>query len=99
MKTETCFRHTLRAFLLASTFQMSAPSLLVAQTTDQDLAAIATWVAVDSTTGYKRRTSPALAAALGGGWTSDSWGNIVTTVGTGAPHRIVACALDRPGHA
>ncbi|MEP6592673.1 MAG: M20/M25/M40 family metallo-hydrolase, partial [Acidobacteriota bacterium] len=79
--------------------QMSAPSLLVAQTTDQDLAAIATWVAVDSATGYEGRTSPALAAALGGGWTSDAWGNVVTTVGTGSPHRIVACALDRPSYA
>jgi putative aminopeptidase FrvX len=26
-------------------------------------------------------------------------GNIVTTVGSGSPHRIVACALDRPGYA
>ncbi len=85
--------------LVACTVWMSAPSRLAAQTTDQDLAAIATWVAVDSATGYEGRTSPGLAAALGSDWTSDTWGNVVTTVGTGSPHRIVACALDRPSYA
>lgn len=78
---------------------MSVTSLLTAETTDQDLAAIASWVAVDSATGYEGRTSPALAASLGSGWTSDAWGNVVTTVGTGSPHRVVACALDRPSYA
>ena len=61
MKTQTCLRRVLRALLLASAFQMPEPSLAVAQTTDQDLAAIATWVAVDSATGYEGRTSPTLA--------------------------------------
>ncbi len=42
--------------------------------------------------------APALASALGG-WTADAHGNVVTTVGTGSPHRIVACALDRPSYA
>ena len=64
---------------------------------DRDLAAIASWVAVDAATGYERRVAPALAAALG--WQADAYGNVVTTVGTGSPHRIVACALDRPGYA
>ena len=44
------------------------------------------------------RVAPALASALGG-WTADAYGNVVTTVGTGSPHRIVACALDRPSYA
>lgn len=62
------------------------------------LGAIASWVAVDAATGYEGRTSPALAAALGN-WTADAWGNVVTTVGTGSPHHVVACALDRPSYA
>ena len=65
---------------------------------DRDLEAIASWVAVDAATGYERRVAPALASALGG-WTADAYGNVVTTVGTGSPHRIVACALDRPSYA
>ncbi|HEX2825931.1 MAG TPA: M20/M25/M40 family metallo-hydrolase [Burkholderiales bacterium] len=65
-----------------------------AQTADADLAAIASWVAVDAATGYETRTAPAL-----GDWRADRWGNLVTTIGSGSPHRIVACALDRPSHA
>ncbi len=71
---------------------------LMAQATDRDLAAIASWVAVDAATGYERRIAPTLASALGG-WTSDPYGNIVTTIGAGSPHRLVACALDRPSYA
>ena len=74
------------------------PPSLAAQTMDRDLEAIASWVAVDAATGYERRVAPALALALGG-WTADAYGNVVTTVGTGSPHRIVACALDRPSYA
>ena len=72
-------------------------SSLVAQSGSSHLDAIASWVAVDAATGYERRISPALAAALG--WTADQWGNVVTTVGTGSPHHVVACALDRPSYA
>lgn len=71
---------------------------LAAQATERDLEAIASWVAVDAATGYERRVAPTLASALGG-WTSDAYGNVVMTVGTGSPHRIVACALDRPSYA
>lgn len=100
MKTHVPLWRTLvGAFVLVSSAHLTVPFRLAAQTTEQDLAAIATWVAVDSATGYEGRTSPALAAALGTGWTSDTWGNVVTTVGSGSPHRIVACALDRPSYA
>ena len=77
----------------------SGPSRLAAQSQSGagHLDAIASWVAVDTATGYEGRTSPALAAALG--WSTDQWGNVVTTVGSGSPHHVVACALDRPSHA
>ena len=83
---------------LTLSLHAALPTLLAAQTTDRDLEAIASWVAVDAATGYERRVAPALASALGG-WTPDAYGNVVTTVGTGSPHRIVACALDRPSYA
>jgi putative aminopeptidase FrvX len=72
--------------------------VVTAQTADSDLDAIASWAAVDAATGYERRVAPGLASALGG-WSADAYGNVVTTVGTGSPHRIVACALDRPSYA
>lgn len=64
---------------------------------DDSLAAIASWVAVDAVTGYERRVAPALASALG--WQADAYGNVVTSLGSGTPHRVIACALDRPGYA
>ena len=97
MTTPTYLRGVLRVLVITAVLGAPAASL-VAQVTDQDLAAIASWIAVDSATGYETRTSPALAKALGG-WTADRYGNVVRTVGTGSPHRIVACALDRPGYA
>ena len=89
---------TFLAFALTLSLHAALPPSLAAQTTDRDLEAIASWVAVDAATGYERRVAPALASALGG-WTADAYGNVVTTVGTGSPHRIVACALDRPSYA
>ena len=89
---------TVGVFALGVGLQALMSLSLSAQVTDRDLEAIASWVAVDAATGYERRVAPALAAALGG-WTADAYGNVVTTVGTGSPHRIVACALDRPSYA
>jgi len=98
MSNNLFLRRSWLAFAISLSVQATLPPLLVAQATDRDLAAIASWVAVDAATGYERRIAPALAAALGG-WTADAYGNVVTTVGTGSPHRIVACALDRPSYA
>jgi len=74
---------------------VAAPAPLRGQ---QDLDAIASWVALDVSTGYETRTAPSLAAALPG-WEADRWGNVVLDVGSGSPQRIVACQLDRPGYA
>lgn len=89
----------LRPAVFAGALALAAVPDAAAQTPsgDRDLAAIASWVAVDAATGYERRVAPALASALG--WTADAHGNVVTTVGSGSPHRIVACALDRPSYA
>ena len=85
-------------FLLAMALQTALPRLAFAETTDVDLRAIASWTAVDAATGYETRIAPTLAGALGD-WHADRWGNVVTTVGSGSPHRIVACALDTPSYA
>ena len=88
----------LGALALAVALHGLLPPPLTAQVTDGDLEAIASWVAVDASTGYERRVAPALASALGE-WIADANGNIVTTIGSGSPHRMVACALDRPSYA
>ncbi|HSM03603.1 MAG TPA: hypothetical protein VK858_03230, partial [Longimicrobiales bacterium] len=61
-------------------------------------AAVASWTAVDVATGYETRLSPRIAEALPG-WTTDHWGNVVRTVGSGSPHRVLACRLDAPAYA
>lgn len=62
------------------------------------LDALASWIAVDVPTGYEPRQAPGLAAAMPG-WEADRLGNVVRSVGSGSPYRIVACALDRPAYA
>jgi putative aminopeptidase FrvX len=86
------------ALVLAASLQAAVPPSRVAQASERDLDAIASWVAVDAATGYEGRVAPALATALGE-WRADAWGNVVSTLGAGSPHRIVACALDRPSYA
>jgi putative aminopeptidase FrvX len=98
MSSHTTVRRSFLAFAVTLSLHAALPPRLAAQATDGDLEAIASWVAVDAATGYERRIAPALASALGG-WTADAYGNVVTSVGTGSPHRIVACALDRPSYA
>ena len=89
---------TLAALVLAASLRAAVPPSRVAEANERDLDAIASWVAVDAATGYEGRVAPALAAALGE-WRADAWGNVVSTIGAGSPHRIVACALDRPSYA
>lgn len=62
------------------------------------LDALASWIAVDMATGYETRLAPSLAQGMDG-WDVDHWGNLVMRVGSGAPRRVVACALDRPSYA
>ncbi len=66
-------------------------------------AALASWISFDAPTGSEPRTTTALApilsAATGGTWRADRWGNLVLRKGSGAPRRVVACAIDRPGYA
>lgn len=93
----------LRSFVVRAAFLAGAASLLPstahAQITDADLQSIAAWVAVDAATGYEPRTVAPLAAALGPDWHVDQWGNVVTTIGSGSPHQVVGCALDRSSYA
>jgi putative aminopeptidase len=98
MSSHICLQPALVALVLAVGLQALAPRTLMAQLTERDLEVIASWVAVDVATGYERRAAPALATALGE-WRADGWGNIVATVGSGPPQRVLACALDRPSYA
>jgi putative aminopeptidase FrvX len=80
--------------LVAASWLISPPAVRGRQVEDR-VVTMSSWVAVDAPTGYETRGASALASSLGG-WTADRWGNVVTTVGGGVPHHVIACALDRP---
>jgi putative aminopeptidase FrvX len=63
-----------------------------------DLAALASWVALDAPTGHEQHAAEPLLSQLAG-WHVDRFGNLVKTVGSGEPHRVVACALDSYAYA
>jgi putative aminopeptidase FrvX len=63
-----------------------------------DLGRIASWLALDAPTGHEHHAAEALQANFPG-WETDRFGNLVKTIGTGMPHRVVACALDSYAYA
>lgn len=71
---------------------------VAARQQDSELEVLASWLALDVATGYESRVADRLAEQMPG-WEADRWGNIVARVGSGAPRRVVACALDRPAYA
>lgn len=81
------------------------PASLAAQRTGADgsssvddklVAAIASWIHLDAPTGVEELAHARLLKVLGSGWIADRMGNLVRRVGSGAPTRIVACAMDVP---
>ena len=73
-----------------------AASLVHAQ--QDDAARIASWVALDAPTGHEHlATNPLLEQFPG--WQRDRYGNLLRTIGSGSPHRVVACALDTYSYA
>ena len=89
---------TRTGILLAMLVATAAAAAPLTGQEDARLEAMASWVAMDAATGYETRVTPGMAEAMDG-WSSDRWGNLVATVGSGSPRRIVACALDRPSYA
>ena len=63
--------------------------------------AVASWIAFDAPVGHEARTLrpliPVLDRATGGHWTEGALGSLLLRKGSGAPHRVVACGIDRPG--
>lgn len=60
---------------------------------DSDLDRLAGWVAMDAPTGHEHSATDRLQRDYGS-WQRDRYGNLTRTVGTGSPHRVVACGLD-----
>jgi len=80
------------AFLLGFVFATT----LHAQ--DGELAALASWIAIDAPTGHEHLATEAIQDEYAG-WARDSYGNLIKVIGRGEPRRVVACALDSYSYA
>ena len=60
---------------------------------DADTAGWRSWIALDLAPGHESRAAADF-RGLELGWRADALGNLVTTAGSGTPHRVVACGLD-----
>jgi len=65
---------------------------------DTDLEALASWVALDAPTGYEHLAAEPL-QALFDGWNIDRHGNMIKTLGSLGPHKVIACGMDAPAFA
>jgi putative aminopeptidase FrvX len=85
----------MRTHLIVSlTVLAAAPAALPGQ---GHSAAVASWIAFDAPPGHEAAAAKALGGVLPG-WTADGWGNLVRRVGSGAPRRVVACAMDQSAY-
>ncbi len=60
------------------------------------VSAVASWLAYDAPPGEESRITDAVMAA-DSHWRRDALGNLVMTVGSGRPRRLIACGLDHAG--
>jgi putative aminopeptidase FrvX len=58
---------------------------------------VSSWLSYDAPPGEESRITDAVVAA-DGRWRRDNLGNLVMTVGSGHPRRLVACGLDHVGY-
>jgi putative aminopeptidase FrvX len=90
-----------RAHLVACTVLLLPLALqrpLAAQSVSPLQRVLASWQQLSAPTGQEERATVPLARALEG-WRRDATGNLMLRRGSGAPRRVIACALDRPGFA
>jgi putative aminopeptidase len=93
MPVSLSYRGTL---VLALSFAL--PLTLGAQSPSPLQHVLTSWQEFSAPTGQEERATVPLAQALAG-WERDAAGNLTTRRGRGAPRRVIACALDRPGFA
>ena len=72
--------------------------VLPANGQESDLAAIASWIALDAPTGHEHLAADAIQEQFSG-WNRDDYGNLAKLVGNGPNRRVVACALDAYSYA
>lgn len=62
------------------------------------LDALSSWVALEAPTGHEQQAINQLRQDYPN-WQQDRYGNLTRTIGSGSPHRVVACGIDAPAYA
>lgn len=83
---------------LALTLLALFVSAVLVQAQTSEVANISSWVALDAPTGHEHLASNLIQQELGD-WVRDDYGNLAKVVGSGEPHRVVACGLDTYSYA
>lgn len=78
---------------IAHSAAAQSPTPQTSTQVDPVAAAVSAWLVVDAPPGHETAAAERLARTLTG-WTPDASGNLVKRLGSGAPRRVVACALD-----
>jgi putative aminopeptidase FrvX len=84
------------AALLVSTSRATAQNAAHASIELASVAAVSSWLAYDAPPGEEFHITDAVMAA-DSHWHRDELGNLVVTVGSGRPRRLIACGLDHVG--
>lgn len=66
-----------------------------AASNDAIASSVAAWIHLEAPPGSELHDVRVLSAVMSG-WKSDAFGNLIKRVGSGAPRRVVACAMDVP---
>ena len=92
--------HRSAAIVLALTLAqaLALPHSLAAQAPSPLQQVLVSWQEFSAPTGQEESAVRVLAQSLAG-WERDASGNLMARRGRGAPRRVIACALDRPGFA
>lgn len=77
---------------------LAAWSISSSHAQDTELSLLSGWVALDAPTGHEHLALDALQTRFPG-WTKDRYGNLTKTIGSGSPHRVVACGIDAYSYA
>jgi putative aminopeptidase FrvX len=90
---------------LKAALVVAASVILAAPATAQDTSAVgpyaravATWISLIATPGYERLATDRI-SSVASDFKRDVNGNLVRTVGSGSPRRVLACGIDETGYA
>ncbi|HEY8311727.1 MAG TPA: M20/M25/M40 family metallo-hydrolase [Gemmatimonadaceae bacterium] len=84
------------SLVLIAALSASASAPAASAQTPTSMAAVSSWLAFDAPPGEESRITDAVLAA-DGHWHRDQLGNLIMTVGSGHPRRLIACGLDHVG--